>query len=46
MSTENSVQKTMEQAAYALQALLIEERAEWVAYMLEIFEDRVDEESY
>lgn len=46
MSTENNVQRTTEQAAYALQVLLAEEWAEWVGYLLEALEEGADDEEY
>ena len=46
MNNVRDIQETMDQAAYALGALPEEEWAEWVVYLLETLENRVEDEEY
>jgi hypothetical protein len=46
MSKVSDIHKAMERAAYALDAIPVEEWAEWVVYLLETLEEGVDDEKY
>jgi hypothetical protein len=46
MNNASDIQETMDQAAHALGALPEEEWAEWVVYLLETLENRVEGEEY